>query len=94
MGLIRGAYASTPFTPINGGPSWIHSAFYEINARAEGNPRVRTMRGPMMRVLLEDRFQLKIHHQMTEGPVYFLTVARGGSEVALVYRRKLHTLYL
>jgi bla regulator protein blaR1 len=81
MGLIRGAYASNPFTPINGGPSWIHSAFYEINARAEGNPSVRTMRGPMMQVLLEDRFQLKIHHQTTEGPVYILNVARGGAKL-------------
>jgi uncharacterized protein (TIGR03435 family) len=44
MGLIRGAYASNPFTPIDGGPSWIHSAFYEINAKAEGNPGVRMMR--------------------------------------------------
>ncbi len=78
MGLIRGAYASDPFTPINGGPSWIHSAFYEINARAEGNPSVRMMRGPMMQVLLEEYFHLKIHHQTTEGLVYFLTVARGG----------------
>jgi hypothetical protein len=47
-GLIRGAYASNPFTPINGGPSWIHSAAYEINAVAEGSPSVRTMNGPMM----------------------------------------------
>jgi len=80
MGLIRGAYADA-FTPINGGPSWIHSAFYEINAKAEGNPSVRMMRGPMMQVLLEDRFQLKIHHQTTEGPVYFLSVARGGPKL-------------
>jgi bla regulator protein BlaR1 len=92
MGLIRGAYASNPFTPINGGPSWIHSAFYEIDAKAEGNPSVATMRGPMMQVLLEDRFQLKIHHQTSEGSVYFLSVARG-SEVASVYRRKLHALF-
>jgi bla regulator protein BlaR1 len=81
MGLIRGAYASDPFTPINGGPSWIHSAFYEIDARAEGNPSVRMMRGPMMQVLLEERFQLKIHHQTTEGPVYLLRVARGGPKL-------------
>jgi bla regulator protein blaR1 len=76
-GLIRGAYASNPFTPINGGPSWIHSAAYEINARAEGSPSVRTMNGPMMRGLLEEYFHLKIHQQIAEGPVFFLTVARG-----------------
>jgi bla regulator protein blaR1 len=81
LGLIRGAYASSPFTPINGGPPWIHSAFYEINARAEGSPSVRMMKGPMMQVLLEEHFHLKIHHQTIEGPVYFLSVARGGPKL-------------
>ena len=52
-GLIRGAYASNPFTPINGGPSWMRSAAYDINAKAEGSPSVRTMTGPMMQALLE-----------------------------------------
>jgi uncharacterized protein (TIGR03435 family) len=80
MGLIRGAYADM-FTPIDGGPSWIHSAFYEINAKAEGNPSVSMMRGPMMQVLLEEHFHLKIHHQTTEGPVYFLRIARGGTKL-------------
>jgi uncharacterized protein (TIGR03435 family) len=80
-GLIRGAYASNPFTPINGGPSWIHSAAYEINARAEGSPSVRTMNGPMMRGVLEEYFHLKIHQQIAEGPVFFLTVARGGPKL-------------
>jgi uncharacterized protein (TIGR03435 family) len=65
-------------TPINGGPRWLHSASYDINAKAEGNPTVEMMLGPMMQKLLEDRFQLKIHRQTSEGPVYFLTVARGG----------------
>jgi bla regulator protein blaR1 len=80
-GLIRGAYASNPFTPINGGPSWMRSAAYDINAKAEGSPSVRTMNGPMMRGLLEEYFHLKIHQQMTEGPVFFLTVARGGPKL-------------
>ena len=80
-GFIRGAYASDPFTPISGGPSWIHSASYEIDAKAEGNPSVRTMTGPMMRVLLEEYFHLKIHHQVVQGPVFFLRLARGGPKL-------------
>jgi uncharacterized protein (TIGR03435 family) len=80
-GLIRGAYASNPFTPITGGPSWIHSASYEINAKAEGSPSVATMNGPMMRGLLEEYFHLKIHKEIAEGPVFFLTVARGGPKL-------------
>ncbi len=80
MGLIRAAYADT-FTPINGGPSWMHSAFYEINAVAEGNPSVKMMMGPMLQALLEGRFHLKIHRQVSEGPVYVLSVTRGGPKL-------------
>ena len=80
-GLIRGAYASNPFTPITGEPSWVHSAAYAIDAKAGGNPSVRTMNGPMMRALLEEYFHLKIHQQMAEGPVFFLKVARGGPKL-------------
>jgi bla regulator protein blaR1 len=67
--------------PINGGPSWLRSASYAINAKAEGNPSVAMMLGPMMQRLLEDRFQLKIHRETREGPVYFLDVARGGPKL-------------
>jgi bla regulator protein BlaR1 len=81
LGLIRGAYATSPFTPIDGAPSWVHSALYEINARAEGSPSVRMMRGPMMQALLEEYFHLKIHHQTIEGSVFFLTVTRGGPKL-------------
>lgn len=39
------------------------------------------MQGPMLQALLEDRFKLKIHHETREGPVYALTLARGGSKL-------------
>ena len=42
---------------------------------------METMTGPMMRVLLEEYFHLKIHQQKAEGPVYFLRVARGGPKL-------------
>jgi bla regulator protein BlaR1 len=87
IGLIADAYTTLAdghldfgraTTPITGGPSWLRSAFYEITATAEGNPSVEMMAGPMMQTLLEDRFHLKIHRETTEGPVYVLSVARGG----------------
>ena len=46
--------------PMEGGPSWIHSESYQINARAEDAPSEGVMMGPMMQGLLEDRFRLKI----------------------------------
>ncbi len=68
-------------TPITGGPSWIHSEQYAINAKAEGAAPVAQMMGPMLQSLLEDRFKLKIHHESKEGPVYVMTVAKDGSKL-------------
>ncbi len=67
--------------PIEGGPSWINSDLYEITAKAEGIPTNEVMRGPMLQVLLEDRFHLKIHRETRDMPVYALTVAKGGSKL-------------
>lgn len=64
--------------PISGGPSWIHSERYDIEAKAAGTPSGQIMEGPMMQALLEDRFKLKIHRETKEVPVYELTVAKGG----------------
>jgi len=36
------------------------------------------MRGPMLRALLGERFHLKVRRETSEGPVYKLTVAKGG----------------
>jgi len=41
-------------------------------------PAATLLYGPMLQGLLEDRFQLKIHRETTEVPMYALTVAKGG----------------
>jgi len=75
MDLIRTAYGES--VPISGGPAWIKSDRYRIEAKAEGaNPRV--MGGPMLQALLEERFQLKIHRDSREVAAFSLTVAKGG----------------
>jgi bla regulator protein blaR1 len=68
---------------IKGGPAWVRSGSdkYAIEAKAEGDPDKRQMMGPMLRSLLEDRFQLKIHREREEAPMYALTVAKGGLKV-------------
>jgi uncharacterized protein (TIGR03435 family) len=86
MFLIQGAYVAfanetvRPFdsVPISGGPAWINSDRYDIEAKAEGTPSRQMMQGPMVQALLEDRFKLKIHRETKEIPVYELTVARSG----------------
>lgn len=64
--------------PILGGPRWINSDVYEIDAKAEGTPSMAIMMGPMLQALLEDRFKLKIRREPREIPVYALKVAKGG----------------
>jgi bla regulator protein BlaR1 len=66
---------------VEGGPEWVKTDFYTISATAEGNPSEEVMRGPMMQALLEDRFKLKMHRETREGPVYALTVAKGGPKL-------------
>jgi uncharacterized protein (TIGR03435 family) len=67
--------------PVTGGPAWIRSEYYAVNAKAEGAAPVAQMMGPMLQTLLEDRFKLRIHHETKEGPVYVMTVAKGGSKL-------------
>jgi uncharacterized protein (TIGR03435 family) len=84
--LIQFAYGyyANGLTPIprpleiSGGPAWIHSDRFDIEAKAEGNASDEMMAGPMLQTLLEDRFKLKVHREVRERPVYALTVAKGG----------------
>ncbi len=66
---------------IEGGPAWIHSDRYDINAKPEGSATFEMMQGPMLQALLEDRFKLKIHRGTREVPVYALVVAKGGPKL-------------
>jgi uncharacterized protein (TIGR03435 family) len=73
---------------IRGGPAWILSDLYTIDAQssdpaanipdARGNADFKLLSGPMLRGLLEDRFQLKTHRAVEVVPMYALTVANSG----------------
>ncbi len=83
VGIAYGSFASGRFDPfsspsIEGGPAWINSDPYTIEAKAAGTPNEGTVAGVMLQTLLEDRFQLKIHRETRDVPVYELTVAKGG----------------
>jgi bla regulator protein BlaR1 len=89
-GLIQMAYGrfangrrNPPWAvvPVEGGPAWIHNDPYIISARAEGDASLELMQGPMLQALLEDRFQLKMHRETREVPIYALTIAKGGSKL-------------
>jgi uncharacterized protein (TIGR03435 family) len=78
--LMQGAYDLQPFQ-IVGGPEWIGSERYEVDARAAGNPD-RAQMFLMLQSLLEDRFQLRAHRESREMPVYALVAARGGIKLS------------
>jgi uncharacterized protein (TIGR03435 family) len=63
---------------ISGGPAWARSDRYTIEAKADGTPVQTAMMGPMLRALLEARFQLKLHQDLREVPAFALTVAPSG----------------
>ena len=63
---------------VRGGPDWVRSELYTIEAAAGGPADAQTMRGPMLRALLERRFGVKIHVETEQFPVLKLTVAPGG----------------
>ena len=66
---------------VAGGPAWIRSDLYEIDATTDGPQIQAMMNGPMLQALLEDRFKLKVHRETREVPVYALTVAKGGPKL-------------
>jgi uncharacterized protein (TIGR03435 family) len=76
---------------ISGGPSWINSEKYDIDAKMEDSlanelqKLTPDQRGDqirsMVQALLANRFKLKVSHVTKEGPVYGLVVAKGGPKV-------------
>jgi uncharacterized protein (TIGR03435 family) len=69
-------------------PAWVTSDQYTVDAKTE-DPAAKALNGPgrragervlerMLQVALEDRFQLKLHRETEEVPMYNLTVAKGG----------------
>lgn len=89
IGMIQVAYnryasgqlTSVNIIPIEGGPDWIHTERFAIDAKSDGHPGVLMMQGPMMQTLLEDRFKLKIHRETRQGPVYELTLGKGAPKL-------------
>ena len=64
---------------VTGGPKWIDSDLYDIRAKAPAGSSA-SMDADMSRIqaLLADRFQLKVHRETKNSPVYLLTIAKTG----------------
>src|SRR6266705_1626802 len=83
--ILRSAYRLIPAWPleawqISGGPAWMSSNRFNIDAKAATNATPQQMR-LMLQSLLEDRFRLKSHWETRLLPVYELSVAKNGLRV-------------
>ncbi len=66
---------------LSGGPNWVASVYYDIEAKADGATSVQEMEGPMLQALLESRFRLVLHRETRQLPIFELTIAKGGAKL-------------
>jgi uncharacterized protein (TIGR03435 family) len=86
--LIQIAYKLQTPDLISGLPAWANSARFDIQAKMDEDvvatlnktrkEEQDTQRSAMLQLLLADRFQLKVHHETKDLPIYSLTIAKGG----------------
>jgi uncharacterized protein (TIGR03435 family) len=76
---------------LSGGPKWINSDRFDVEAKAAGDV-VRGTEGTrrkqlMLQALLAQRFKLAVHHEMKDMPVYALVLARRDHRLGPKLRR-------
>jgi uncharacterized protein (TIGR03435 family) len=86
--LVQEAYGDDHFARdpklVTGGPSWIDKDKFDLEAKFDptevSNAKNLSYRqkADMLRAVLADRFQLKIHFETKEFPVYDLVIAKDG----------------
>ena len=62
------------------GPAWLMTEKYDISAKAAGPAPLNQLR-QMLQTLLTDRFQLQLHRETRELPVYELVAAKSGPKL-------------
>ena len=83
--MVMAAYSEGPTAQrlsVVGGPAWIDTDLYDVDAKPEtAGATVTDMYGPMLRVLLEDRFKVRVHKEVREVPIYSLVVGKNGPKL-------------
>jgi uncharacterized protein (TIGR03435 family) len=79
--LIAAAYNLSPKV-VSGGPAWVDSDHFEIEAETPGDKQpARPEQMAMLRSLLADRFKLSFHREPKEFSIYALEVAKDGPKL-------------
>lgn len=89
--LLQWAGFHIPGERIFGGPKWLDSARFDIEAKldADSYARLKAMKDrekdqaeeALVQNLLAERFQFRYHWEQRELPVYALVVAKGGAKL-------------
>src|SRR5215471_6879435 len=85
---VEGAFLKTMMTvaysvtdgQISGGPSWMTADRFDIEAKAARPGAVDELH-TMLAHLLEERFHLKVRHEMRQESIWSLVIANGGSKM-------------
>lgn len=103
-GLIVNAYGLVMNSQISGLPAWARSDTFDIQARMDKDTMAALAKLPqaefherqeqMMQTLLAGRFQLKVHHETRQLPVYNLVVAKSGIKMKVASANEKGTGYI
>jgi uncharacterized protein (TIGR03435 family) len=81
--LIAIAYGLQKFQ-ILGGERWVDGDRFDVEAKLEAQSVGSGNEALMVKLLLADRFNLQVHQETRESPVYALVIAAGGPKIKAV----------
>jgi uncharacterized protein (TIGR03435 family) len=78
--LVVAAFQKQPFQ-IVGGPPWQNTDKFDINAKAEDGSLATDQLLERLKILLADRFKLKVHSETRDVPIYALVLAKADGKL-------------
>ncbi len=95
--LVQEAYGVYDDKLLTGGPAWIDEDKFDLEAKFDPAdvPNATKLsfrqRADMLRAVLADRFQLKVHFEKRDFPAFNLVVAKGGPKLTATPADKITT---
>lgn len=88
--LIRQAYGVAEYE-LSGGPEWLSTQRYDVEAKMDQSvadalskltpAQLKLARQQLLQTLLAERFNLKVHRETKDEPVYFLVIGKNGPKL-------------